>query len=236
MRPELSSIQAGFEAVAVDRMPTTWSSVDASMGGGLPLAGLHEWFTEGASGAPLGVLVHLAWRRLGKELREGGPARGVFWIGRRVWPYPRSLVGALRGGLDARPSDSPADTTLLDASVFLDASSAAERLWCAEQCLRCRGAACVVMDGTGFDMAATRRLQLASSRLPGECGVLALSGRPWEERRLLSAATTRWVTRPRAVAGSAEPSWEVELLRWKGGAVHDAGVVEASAAWERSTG
>lgn len=235
MRPELSHIKARFEPVVVDRLPTAWSSVDTAMGGGLPLAGLHEWFAEGSSGAPLGALVHLAWRRLAKELREGGPARGVFWIGRRAWPYPRSLVGALRGVLDAPPSSPPADTTLLDASVFLDASSAAERLWCAEQCLRCRGAACVVMDGAGFDMAATRRLQLAASRAVGECSVLALSARAWEERRMLSAATTRWVTRARAAADSAEPSWEVELLRWKGGAAHDAGVVEAAPAWERST-
>ena len=94
-----------------------------------------------------------------------------------------------------------------------------ERLWAIDTALRCRGVTAVVADGTGLNMAATRRLQLAAA----STGVLVLLARPPEDLGEISAATTRWsVTRsaPRSGShsghGSAALSWDLTLLRAKG--------------------
>jgi protein ImuA len=155
-------------------------------------AGVHEWFgvAHAAHGwaPPLGILLHLALRSL-----EGGPGC-VVWIGRRCWPYPHVLNGAG-----------------LQRSIFVDPPDGASRLWTIDLAARCPGVAAVVADGSGLDMAATRRLQLAS-----EAGsALVLCARPPNEVDHLSAATTRWLVRC-APAADRAPRWIVELLRCKG--------------------
>jgi hypothetical protein len=158
----------------------------------VPPGGVHEWF--GAAHAahnwapPLGILLHLALRSL-----EGSPGC-VVWIGRRCWPYPHVLNGAG-----------------LRRSIFVDPPDGASRLWTIDLAARCPGVAAVVADGSGLDMAATRRLQLAS-----EAGsALVLCARPPNEVDHLSAAATRWLVRC-APATDKAPRWIVELLRCKG--------------------
>ncbi|MFO0831958.1 MAG: hypothetical protein U0637_08955 [Phycisphaerales bacterium] len=105
---------------------------------------------------------------------------------------------------------------LLSSSLFLDAATPQDRVWAADLALRSGVCAAVVVDGSGFSMCATRRLQLATEA----GGALAMGGvcllaRPPREEKELSAATTRWVVR-RAVGPAEVRRWSVELLRCKG--------------------
>lgn len=128
-----------------------------------------------------------------------------------MWPYPHVLVG---GGGDA--------SITLARSLFVRTSGVSEALWAADLALRCEAVSCVVGDGSGMGMGATRRLQLAAQSGAGALGLLA---RPPTQEGRLSAATTRWVVRrPGGTARCGEgervtrvnPRWIVELLRCKG--------------------
>lgn len=158
---------------------------------------LHEWFTSPGSDAvpPLGVLIALAHETLARHA-----AALVAWIGRRSWPHPLAL---------ARRGSEP-DRQLLERSLFIDAPSRAERVWAIEQAARCPSVALVVGDGAGFAVPESRRLQLAAS-----APVQLI--RPPAERRLLSAARTRWHVEPtRFETDTADQGWSVRLLRCKG--------------------
>ena len=90
----------------------------------VPPNGVHEWFgvvhaTRGWA-PPLGILLHLALRRL-----EGTPGC-VVWIGRRCWPYPHVLNG--HG---------------LRRSIFVDPPDGASRLWTIDLAARCPGVTAV---------------------------------------------------------------------------------------------
>lgn len=170
----------------------------------------------------------------------------VLWIGREIWPYPRALVRdfgvrvsespgpvpsgeALHGAYlelvhwpgrapDGSPGSVPVGARfLLEHSLLVDAAPAQRRLWAVDAALRCPSVAVVVADGSGFDMAATRRLQLAAATGQG----LGLLLRPPWEAKSLSAATTRWrVSRSAPVDGAARPRWWLELSRSKGLSTH----------------
>jgi hypothetical protein len=174
----------------------------------LRCGGIHEWFgTDAESRAPrpaagagdqrwwvppLGILLHLVCRRVG----GGSDRRGqVVWIGRWAWPNPQVLLESGAAG----------------QSVFVDPPDAGSRLWAIDVAVRCPAVAAVVADGSGLDMAATRRLQLAA-----EWGsALVLMARPPREMDRLSAATTRWLVRW-APSPDRMPRWIVQLLRCKG--------------------
>ena len=153
-----------------------------------------------AGGAPDGYGGHAA------ALAWCGEAEGryVAWVGRRAWPAAEALR---RAGL-------------LGRSLLVDAASVRDRLWAAELCARAGeliGA--VVADGAGFDLTATRRLQLA---VRGRDVRLILL-RPAAEARAASAAGMRWLVTPVPVtagdeneAGPRRPAWDVSLLRRKG--------------------
>ncbi|MDX2130982.1 MAG: hypothetical protein SFY69_02885 [Planctomycetota bacterium] len=179
--------------------------------------GLHEWFgpSERVNAAPpLAVLIDLAWAAIAAEsAARASHGRVVMWVGRGVWPYPHALVRRSDAG------EGQDDRRLLAGSVFVDASSAADRTWATEQALRCAGVCAVVGDGSGLTMGESRRLHLAAQA----GGVPALLARPGHERAVLSAGQTRWLVTPRAEhdeqAGGEMPdrlAWTVELLRCKG--------------------
>jgi protein ImuA len=176
----------------------------------LPPGAVHEWFgtVHAAHGwtPPLSVLLHLALRSL-----EAAPGC-VVWIGRRCWPYPRVLSSAGRR-----------------RSIFVDPPDGASRLWAIDLAARCPGVTAVVADGSGLDMAATRRLQLAA-----EAGsALVLCARPPDEADRLSAAATRWRVRCAPSPGKA-PRWIVELLRCKG--VQPESEVPRTVEWQGAQG
>jgi hypothetical protein len=96
------------------------------------------------------------------------------------------------------------------ASCFVRAGKSEDRLWAADLALRSGVTSVVIVDGSGFDMADTRRLQLAAESRGGVC----LLARPSWEASHLSAASTRWLVRA-VHSPIATRRWSVELLRCK---------------------
>jgi len=219
-------------ATTVPRVPTGWAAVDRALGGGLPCAGLHEWWGDPADARA--VCAQLAWNALlADERARPGAHRHVAWVGRAAWPAPEDLVRGLRsalGGMFGAPRERCwPDARLHDRSILVDvpAHDAGARLWAIEQAARCAGVCAVVADGHGFDLAATRRLQLAAT------DVLLLSLRGPARRGAgmpagagavpPSACSTRWrvervpASQPGAVPGATPPAerapWIAAWLR-----------------------
>ncbi|MFO0894510.1 MAG: hypothetical protein U0574_06085 [Phycisphaerales bacterium] len=235
--PALPASQLLQAAPAAGLLSTGWPLIDLTLGGGLRLDGIHEWFAIGDGPAarvpPLAVLTRLAWQAIRAEpwgaaasassssATASHPppdsARWVVWIGSACRPHARLLVAGLRGmhgGRRCRP-----DLRLLERSLAVDARTPAERLWATEQAARCPGVCAVIADAAGMDMAASRRLQLAATG-----GSLVLLARPERERHLLSAASTRWLVEPHTspdappevsatIRPDTLPSWRLTLLR-----------------------
>ena len=204
-----------------EAVSTGWSAIDMALRpgpldgqahtacGGLGRGAIHEWFgqpgcNEAAPGfvpgwrCPLCLLTHLAKRAC--STGAAGQRSWVIWIGRSCWPYPGML--AQSGGQDGE---------LLQRSLFVDPPDVASRLWAVDTAVRCRAVAAVIADGRQFNMAATRRLQLAAKS--GEA--LTLLARGGDELGQLSAAATRWLVQP-MVSADQRPRWKVQLLRCKG--------------------
>ena len=198
---------------------TGWAEIDAALGGGLSMAALHEWFGVAPSThfmacrkdeirredwvPPLLPLVHLARQ----ALRCASPSRRAVWIGRRCFPYGGVFVGA------------PDDGRLLERSIFVAAPRPADRLWAAGLALRSPAVGLMIADGSGFDMATTRRIQLVAKAHQTTAWLVRP---PWETREL-SAAQTRWLVRWEASpeqddeeSSAFNPGWSLELLRCKG--------------------
>lgn len=190
---------------------TGWNKVDQALGGGLPTGGLHEWFGLAPSSQklsrdqkpwrpPLCVVIHLAWRVLDND----GAGRWAVWIGRRCFPYPAALL-----------RKEGVDRILLRRSLFVAPRNATDRLWAIDLALRSPAVGVVIGDGSGFDMAATRRIQLVAKNH----AVPAFLVRPPWEQSEPSAAHSRWLVRNEAVDIHTEiqnPAWNLELLRCKG--------------------
>ena len=199
--------------------------------GGLERGAVHEWIgvdePEGESqlgrghtgrtarwAPPLTLLVQIARQSLAGNESD---AAHVVWIGQRIWPYA-PVLDQRSGAWASGPCD------LLAASLFVQAQTVRERVWAADLALRSRGVASVVVDGSGFDLPATRRLQLAAEA----GGSLCLLARPPWEQSVLSAANTRWVVRC-CPTFTTSRRWTVELLRCKG--VQPAGQAASSRLW-----
>jgi hypothetical protein len=194
---------------------TGWLEIDHALRGGLP-TGLHEWFSGAETknhrvwSPPLCILVHLAWQAIQQTLAS----RWTVWVGQACHPYPRVLV-------------KDKDRRLLEHSLFIAPRDVATRLWAIDLALRSPAVGAVIADSSGFDKAATQRLQLLSRSEEK----WALAARPSREQDMLSAAQTRWTVRTaeqkKAVESKAStarlltsssvlPRWSVELLRCKG--------------------
>jgi protein ImuA len=143
-------------------------------------------------------LAHLARQAAGQL------AGHIVWVGPQSRPNPQFLE---RLGV-------------LDRSLFVDAVDAGRRLWAIELSMRCPAVACVAGDAQGFNISATRRLELAAR----DCNCLALLARPACETGIVSAALTRWAVHPllqerEKIMGETpmpQPAWMLELLRCKG--------------------
>lgn len=190
---------------------TDWPGIDDALGGGLT-CGLHEWFgpaygdvqlsPPGPWSPSLSLVIHLVRRAL--HTRETNVRAA--WIGRRCFPYPALLSMGRNQG-----------EGLLAGSLFIDAENPASRLWSIEQAIGSSVVRVVIADGSRFNMAATRRIQLRAHAQ----GVFVFLLRPPSELVELSAAQTRWLIRYErsAFVGRplfVRPCWRVELWRCKG--------------------
>jgi protein ImuA len=126
------------------------------------------------------------------------------WIGPAVFPSVWALARHDAEGL--------IDAPLLDGHLLVDARRTNDRLWAADLALRNPAVACVVADGSSFDSAATRRLQLAAE----STGALCLLARHANDLAELSTATTRWLVEPAPTPHHSCARWTVRLLRCKG--------------------
>jgi hypothetical protein len=248
LRALIDDVCAATRGMTCARVATGWPSIDAALGGGVPCAGLHEWWGEPA--AVCAVLVQLAWRVLIDDDRtHAGHHRHVAWVGRMAWPAGDELVRGMRAPLaglfgGTRVRTWP-DARLHDRSILVDvpAGDDGARLWAIEQAVRCGGVCAVIADGRALPMAATRRLQLAASGTM-LCTLRGESRHAGDRARTPSAAATRWNVAPGAAPGAAsgaatgvrhvpwlravhalagrippEPCWRVTLERARGMAV-----------------
>lgn len=242
---------ASFDSVR--HVPTGWSAIDAALGGGIPRAGLHEWW--GRPDDVRAVLVQLAWNALLHDVRHHpGAHRHVVWVGRDAWPAPGELVRGMRAGIagmfGAPIARTWPDARLHDRALLVDvpARDAGARLWAIEQAARCPGVCAVFADGRGLDLPATRRLQLAAQSVL-LCTLRGAERSPGARRRVLSACSTRWsvegtlaervpwlrVFHPLAARIPADPAWKVTLERAKGAAAHVEALadgVRAAPSWQ----
>jgi hypothetical protein len=188
---------------AIEAVQTSWAPIARQT--------LHEWL---ADMPPLMLLIDMAARAA--ATRPGN----VFWVGRSCWPYAPSLARGNAGEVD-----------LLRRSVFVDVPKRRGdvRAWTLDLILRSPAAGAVVADGRQFDMAQSRRLQLAA-----ESGTaLAMLWRHESERGSISVAHHRWHVTPMAAStephGQALPGgdairrqrgprWRIEQVRCKIGA------------------
>jgi hypothetical protein len=164
--------------------------------------------------------------------------RGIAWIGDKVHPHPNALRDDPGQGFFEGEPDA-----LLTQSVFIgDASDSraacgqrpsrsavrsgrdhalyarvCNRVWCVEQALRLGGAGVVIVDGSGFDSMAWRRLQLAILESSKDSSLWPCSGgscSQWGAKPLVLV-----VTAPCAAGGlrargcSASTRWSVHPVR-----------------------
>ncbi|MBI1189605.1 MAG: hypothetical protein GC200_02850 [Tepidisphaera sp.] len=179
---------------------TGWAAADASLTeGGLLTGATHEFVglvNHGSCGErgkygmrdwrpPLLLLAHLARR---------AASRGAWcvWVGRRMWLYGHAAIRGL--GAASR-------------CLWVDAPDAGSRAWAVDAALRAPGVV-VIADASGFDSAASRRVQLACAG----AGTVGLLARPPHERGEISFASTKWVVGVHPAAG-VNSRWMVELVR-----------------------
>jgi protein ImuA len=186
------------------RMPLGAPPLDAALGGGLALAGLHELHgTADAAAAVTGLAARLA-----AGCGRPGP---VLWLRERGAADGGRLYGLGLADLGLDPA----------RLLLVEAPDTIALLRAAAEALTCAGLACVVVESWGrapaIDLTASRRLQLAAARVGLPCLLLRLAG---EQRP--SAALTRWQVAPApstALAADA-PGWPrlaLTLSRQRGG-------------------
>jgi hypothetical protein len=188
--------------------------------------------------------------------------RGIAWIGDKVHPHPNALRDDPGQGFFEGEPDA-----LLTQSVFIgDASDrraacgqrpsrlavrsgrdealyarVCNRVWCVEQALRLGGAGVVIVDGSGFDSMAWRRLQLAILESSKDSSLWPCSGgscSQWGAKPLVlvvtapcaagglrargCSASTRWSIHP---ARGGDFCWRMTLKAMRGSAfrVHEDG-------------
>lgn len=218
--------------------PTGVAAIDRVLpGGGLALGAVHEWFgyvecpaMEGWPGrgqgwiAPVSILTHLARLASARAARRGGEGEGpaVVFVGRRCWPTPWAMVAGAHEGLPA----------IVGRSLLVDAGGTDERVWSIDVALRSGAVGVVVADGSGMDLSATRRLQLAAEGARG--GLVLLARPPWEVDRL-SSSWSRWLVGP-AVTGWSRPRWRLTLARCRGVGTAPSWLVEMSRPWSSEHG
>jgi hypothetical protein len=129
----------------------------------------------------------------------------ILWIGKRCWPTPLSLSALYY-------SDAQHASTFLQHSLFIDPPNDTTTLWAIETALRSRAVQLVIATCPRISRTTTQKLALAA-RTHHSTAILLRSHR---DLSLPSCATSRWQLRP-TPSSDHTPSWELQLLKLKGG-------------------
>jgi protein ImuA len=168
----------GFSLVEEETQPLGMPGIDATLGGGLACAALHELAPTAAAqfGAAAGFALALATLRTAAEGRSTLYIQTDFAGLEAGTPYGLGLAGY---GLP------------MEQLILLKVPRPVDALWACEEALKSHGVAAVIAelpeDGEAADFTATRRLTLAA-RAGGGLGLL-LRHRPLP---IATAAATRW--------------------------------------------
>ena len=192
---------------------------------GLSWGSIHEWALKDDLFAkttnewqPPILLATLLMRNAILSHLAPGERKFIAWVGRKCWPTPHMLEKIfprekIPDSETAKPgSESKEPFTGFawrDACLFFNAQDKEKRLLTILELFRCPAVVAVFADGSGFQLIAARRLQLAARR---ENALGILFRPPWEISNR-STAQTKWKLSPLPVSSS---SWSVELLCAKG--------------------
>lgn len=202
----------GNEGELAKRLPLGIPELDRRLGGGLPLAALHEIRSDETRGS--GVATGFAAALLTRlaEIQ----AKPILWIEEEMAGVEAGLPfgGGLAGfGLDPR------------RLILIRARKAEDALWVFEEGLRCTGIAAALLvlraSPRALDLAVSRRLALRAAA-NGVMGLLLRQASDAEP----GAATTRWRITPRPAAvmdsfaeGIGRPAFRAELEKSRLGPV-----------------
>ena len=134
----------------------------------------------------------------------------ILWIGKQCWPTPLSLSAL-------EHFDRGANSTLLQNSLCIDPPDEATTLWAIETALRSRAVRLVIAACPRISRTTTQKFALAA-RTHGTTAILL---RSHHDHSLPSCATSRWLLRP-TPSTHYTPTWELQLLKLKGGTPQNA--------------
>ena len=158
---------------------------------GLPRRAVHE--LRGPAGPVTGFAAALAARLL-------EPGTVVVWCA----PRRNGLYGPGLAGFGLAH----------ERLILVERDAVADRLWAAEEALRCTGVAAVIVEADGVALRASRRLQLAAETARATALLLV----PERAASGPSAAATRWRIAPAPAERPDLAVWDAELWRCKCGA------------------
>ncbi|WP_260581688.1 ImuA family protein [Sphingopyxis sp. PET50] len=199
--------EAAPRGTAAGWLASGHAGFDAALRGGLATGRVHEFFAADAldatSAAAFAALL---------ALRTPGPAPLV-WL--------RTADAARRGGHIYAPGIAELGGDP-DRLLLIEAPDPKLLLACANDAIRCAGSAAVIVESWGrwpaLDLTAGRRLALGARDAGTTLLMLRLAAAPSP-----SVAETRWsvaAAPSRALEANAPgaPAFDLELLRWRGGA------------------
>lgn len=225
LRQRIAAVERVRANVSPCRMTTGHGAIDAALGGGLALGGLHELFAaqQDDSGSASGFAAMLASRLLAGPIRAEGT---LIWL--------REAGAERRGGCLHAPG--LAELGLDPGRVVLGVlDDAASLLKVANDVVRCPDLAGAVIElwrePRLLDLTASRRLAVAAHN----AGVTVLMLRA-DATPSPSAAQTRWLVAAAAAApldakAPGHPTLDLTLLRQRGGRADLNWRVE----WDRDT-
>ena len=174
--------------------PSGHPGLDAELpGGGWPAGQLSEVLQAQAG-------LH-EWRLLLPAVRAASASGVVVLIGCPHWPNMAALAGQGIG---------------LSRVLLVDAAKPAERLWAAEQALRCRDLAALMVWLPQARPEQLRRLQFSGQAAHQPRPPLAFVFRPLAAQQDSSPAPLRLALRQSASAAGALPSLEVDIFKRRG--------------------
>ncbi|MFO1057481.1 MAG: hypothetical protein U1E53_11005 [Dongiaceae bacterium] len=199
LRDGMRRLERGAAADRAGVLPLGCPALDAALGGGLALGGLHELGGDVAGEAAAAGFAALL---LGRLVAARG--RPVLWCGAVETLHPPGLAG-----LGLPP----------ERVVLLRAGRPADRLWAMEEGLRSPALAGVLGELPELGLTDSRRLQLAAEAGGGLGRVLRQGGRrrAGSAAERPSAALTRWRVAsapsgpPPLPPGTTVPRWGVPL-------------------------